>query len=334
MKKYMFLLLFCVYAHAALAIDLNARPDVQAYIEHISARHQFDPLQLTNWFNQVEFFRPTVSKVQKTGPARPTPFYVYRDAIITKKRIDAGVIYFKKHKKALLAAEAKYGVPVSIMLGILGIESGYGVNTGHYSAFQGLATLAFNHPTRRTYFTSELTSYLLLCREQDWDPLRVRSSFDGGLGLPQFMPSSYREYAVKTPENGGKPNLFMDEDTIASMGNYLRAKGWQAGKPIAARAKLIHKKGMPSFYPEPTTKFTLQFTLAELKKRYGVIPYKNFPSDFKANVFPLENTNGLEHWLAFHNFYVIRRYNNSTHYVMTAYTLGNIITEKVRRQNK
>jgi len=321
------LLFFYFYTSCSFAIDLGARPDIQAYIQNISQKYNFDQAELTSWFNQTDFLKVTVAKVQHK-PTQPTPFYAYRNAIITPERVKAGVAYWEQHKEALLAAEARYGVPVEIMMGILGIESGYGANTGHYSAFQGLATLAFNHPSRRAYFTSELTSYLLLCREQGWDPLRVQSSFDGGLGLPQFMPSSYREYAVKTRENGGKPNLFEDDDAIASMGNYLRAKGWQAEQPIAVRAKVIAKKGAHSVNAED---IPAMLTLAELKQQHGLVPFQSIPPDLKATVLSVQERYALEHWLSFHNFHVIKKYNNSTNYAMTVYELGNVICGKTKK---
>jgi membrane-bound lytic murein transglycosylase B len=316
------LLFFYFHTSASLAIDLGSRPDIQTYIQNISQKYNFEQAQLTNWFNQTDFLEVTVSKVHK--PSKPKPFYIYRDALMTPERIKSGAAYWKEHKKALLSVEKRYGVPPEIMLGILGIETGYGVNTGHYSAFQGLITLAFNHPSRRPYFTSELTNYLLLCREQGWDPLSVRSSFDGGLGLPQFMPSSYREYAISANDSE-QPNLFEDDDTIVSMGNYLHRKGWQAEKPIVVPAKIIDGK---SIYPIPPEGVPALLTLAELKQRYGVVPRQNLPDDLKAGILALQNEHGLEYWLFFQNFLVIKKYNNSTNYAMTVYSLGKAALHK------
>lgn len=318
------LLMACFYTQVCCAIDLSRRPDIQTYIQTISQKYHFDQVELINWFNQTDFLKVTIAKVHK--PVKPTPFYVYRNAIITPVRIKQGVAYFAEHREALLAAQKNYGVPVEVMLGILGIETGYGVNTGHYSAFQGLLTLAFNHPSRSHYFTSELTSYLLLCREQGWNPLLVQSSFDGGLGLPQFMPSSYREYAVNAAQDGEQPNLFEDDDAIASMGNYLRAKGWQANQPVAVPAKVMKKQGVRAI---PQEGVSAMMTLAELKKLYGVVPQqKNLPDTLKAGVLSLQMQHGLAYWLFFENFSVIKKYNNSSNYAMTIYQLGNIIRKK------
>jgi membrane-bound lytic murein transglycosylase B len=323
MKK-LVLLFICLsfYITQAFAIDLGRRPDIQAYIQMLSQQYGFDQAQLTSWFNQTEFLKLAVPKSQKAK--KPKPFYMYRNALITPARVQAGVIYWQQHKAALLAAEQRYGVPVEVLLGILGVETTYGENTGHYSAFQGLATLAFNHPSRRPYFTSELTHYLLLCREQNWNPLLVRSSFDGGLGLPQFMPSSYRMYAVSA--HGGKPNLFDDDDAIASMANYLRAKGWQAEQPIAIRAKLINKQRIRAMQAAASKKTTL----AEIKQRYGLMFPQNMPAGLTAAILPLQHPRQLEYWLGFENFSVIKKYNNSTNYAMTIYQLGSVIRSNSR----
>lgn len=327
LKLTLALIFFCCYTHAALAIDLSKRPDIQAYIEHISQKYDFNAAELTNYFNQVHFFKMTAPKVKPAKPSKPTPYYVYRRQFIPS-RIQPGVAYHEEHSARLHATEKHYGVPRGVILGILGIETGYGVNTGHSSAFQGLVTLAFNHPYRRDYFRSELTSYLLLCRERNWNPLRVQSSFDGGLGLPQFMPSSYREYAVRAFSDGRKPNLFENDDAIASIGNYLRAKGWQADMPIISPAKIINPKLAHHIPPEGTK---TKLTLAELKSRYGVVPsQKEFPSHLKANVLFLQTHHGKaqQPWIAFENFSVIKRYNNSTNYAMTVYELGKIISQQ------
>lgn len=321
-------LICCFYAITASAIDLSTRPDIQAYIERISKRYHFNQAQLTSWFNRVDFLKITISKVKK--PHRPTPYYAYRDAFLKPALIRSGVAYWKTNKATLLAAQAHYGIPIPVMIGILGIETGYGVNTGHHFAFQGLVTLAFHHPTRRAYFTSELTEYLLLCRDMGWNPLRIQSSFDGGLGLPQFMPSSYREYAVKTEKNAKKPNLFKSKDAIPSMGNYLRAKGWETGKPITTRAEIIHKAGIHSLNPK---NLPIMQPLSELKKRYGIVPVKPISADLKASVVLLQEKGRMEYWLTFHNFKVIKKYNNSTYYAMTVYELGEAVHRKMIKKS-
>lgn len=324
-KIFLCLLFVSFYANSSFAIDLSTRPDIQEYIQTISQKYHFDSAQLTTWFNQIELLKPTIQKVKK--PGKPTPFYVYRDLIVTPARIRAGTAYWQKHKKTLALAEKRYGVPAKIIIGILGIETTYGKDTGHYSAFQGLATLAFEHPQRRDYFTTELTQYLLLCREHNWNPLTIRSSFDGGLGLPQFMPSSYREYAVSANSHKKPDLLTNDQDAILSIANYLHAKGWQPKKPIAIRAKVIDKHAAATVQSNGTP----SFTLTELQQHYGLIPTQKVPKNSKVGVLSLQYPHETKLWLSFRNFSVIKAYNNSTNYAMTIYTLGNVVSAAMKK---
>lgn len=304
----------------SFAIDLSQEADVRNYIEAISRKYDFDQAQLTNWFNQIDFVDIAVKKSQ--AAKAPTPFYIYRNKIITPARIKKGVVYWQKHRKALLKAQQRYGVPAAVILGILGIETTYGENIGHSSAFRGLATLAFKHPTRRPYFTDELTQFLLLSREHGWNPLVVPSSFDGGLGLPQFMPGSYRRYAVEADGSRGLPNLFSNNgDAIASIGNYLRAKGWQANQPVVMRARVLNNR----YSQLENSNGKVNFTVADLRQQYGLTPVQAVSPQKKTGVLLLQNTLHKEYWLAFQNFSVIKTYNNSSNYAMTVYELGHAV---------
>jgi len=324
------LLLLLLYTSFSYAIDLSTRPDIQQYIQTISQKYGFDQAELASLFNQINFRESTLAKIKPSAQTKPKPYYAYRDALITPKRVDDGVAYWQQHQETLQKAEKIYGVPATLLIGILGVETGYGKNIGSHSALQGLTTLAFNHPTRRPYFTSELTEFLLLCRDQGWDPRQVISSFDGGLGLPQFMPSSYRYYAVSS-EQGRQPDLFNnDEDVIFSMANYLSKKGWRPEQPIVAKAKML--KNRKNLDIETDSK--PRFTLVELKSQYGLAPANAAtPQDLKAGILALETKQTLEHWLAFHNFSVIKKYNNSTNYAMTVYQLGNVISAEAKKRD-
>ncbi len=328
-QKFLLGIFLTCYSLSSFALDLSRERDVREYIETISQRYNFDEAQLTSWFNQISFEKSTLRKLRAqarpTQPSIPTPFYIYRDKLITPKRVHAGVAFWRQHAQALAIAQQRYGVPAEIIIGILGIETTYGENTGHYSAFRGLTTLAFNHPTRRAYFTSELTNFLLLSRAQGWNPLAIRSSFDGGLGLAQFMPSSYREYAVNAQgERDANVDLWRSGDAIASIGNYLRAKGWQPNQPIAIPAKVLNNDYRRLHDPDGK----LKFTIAELQQNYGLAPNKAMPPDTKVGVIYLQDRHNREAWITLKNFSVVRAYNGRINYVMTAYELGRVIAAK------
>ena len=300
LRNLLCLALFLLCTSLAFASNLSARSDVQQYVERVSQQYSFDVKQLNSWFDSMDLFQPTVSTVKKP----PVPFYVYRDRIMTPERIEAGVQYWQAHKQTFDLAEQRYGVPASIIMGILGIETTYGANTGHYSAFQGLASMAFNRATRKEYFASELTEYLLLCREHGWNPLAVRSSFDGGLGLAQFMPSSYRKYAVSA-NPALKPDLFdEDDDAILSVANYLMKKGWHPGEPVVIPGKVVYMQG-----------------------KSVLMPTSKVPHYLNMKTLPLMEKNGFLYWVSFHNFYVIKSYNNSNDYAMTVYQLGQAVVQ-------
>lgn len=308
-----------VYMMPAAAIDLKTNPDVRRYIDSIVEQHQFDVNDLYHWFSQIEFNERTVNNVKRLSKAQS--WESYRDSFIEPQRIQEGRLFWKTYAKMLKAAEKRYGVPSEIILGIIGVETFYGKNTGKSSVLEGLATIAFTHPTRRQYFTNELTEFLLLCREQGWDPLEIIGSFDGGMGLPQFMPSSYRMYAIATSGHGYSDLFENPHDAIASIGYYLEQKGWHRGEPVVVRAKVLPQYKLMT---EKEADGALNYSLEELA-HLGFVPTRRIPKlqDTKVGLFGLETQNGMEYWITFHNFQVIRLYNTRAKYALVVYLLGN-----------
>lgn len=314
--------LFAGFMLNAGAIDLKQAPEVQSYLQEISKTHGFDLDQLNHWFSQVDF-DPTIIKKFQQPPPPPKPWRIYQKKNIASL-IEPGMAFSKKYQKILASAERHYGVPAKTIAAIIGIETVYGTHIGNYSAFESLTTYAFHVPRRRPYFESELTAFLLLSREQNWDIFKVQSSVDGGLGIPQFMPSSYRRFAVDADGNG-KMNLFTNfNDAIASVGNYLKKAGWQKGEPIAVPAKiLVPEKYKALLKEDGTPKFTLQ-TL----RSYGIAPLKSAPRNLKTGVVFFEGKKGLEVWLTFPNYLVIRSYNRSPAYDVAVAELGNLMVKR------
>ncbi len=336
MLKKLMLGFLIFYSIAAFPLNLHEEPAVRAYIERISKEHGFNETQLNYWFGQVKFNESVLAKMnpppvqwrpRPPGVVISNPWYKYREIFVTEERVQRGVAFWKKNAQMLVEAEHRYGVPAEVIAGIIGVESMYGPDKGHYSVINTLSTLAFHFPRRSQYFTSELTQFLLLCRKEGWDPLEIKGSYAGALGIPQFMPSSYRSYAVDA-DNSGSSNLFdNDHDTILSVANYLQKNGWQKGKPVALPAKVTNDK----YVMLANQNGKLRFTVKELHE-YGLKPKKSVSGKTPAGVLFLQQPDNMEYWMTFPNFMVLKRYNANTRYAMMVYELGNIVKEASKKR--
>ena len=303
------------------ASELTKRADVQQFMQEMVQKHHFTESELNHWFSDTTL-QPKIIEAMKR-PAETKPWYQYREIFLTPKQIENGVQFWKDNHKALARAQKEYGIPPEMITAIIGIETRYGKNQGQYKVIDALSTLAFDYPPRATFFRGELGHYLLLCREQRFDPLSLRGSYAGAMGIPQFIPSSYRHYAI-TFSQGSQANLFDSMDAIGSVANYFKQHGWQANKAIASKASIVgsdYKKKLANrSNPIPNT------TLKTLKD-YGVSPRNPAPLDALATVLELEQADKPEYWVTFQNFYVITRYNHSSLYAMAAFQLSEKIRE-------
>ncbi len=313
MKKQLFLVLWFIQctAHAA---DL---PGIPAFIDEMVAKHQFKREELQQAFSRAEYRPDVIESITK--PAILKPWVEYRPNFINPQRIDGGVQFWQKYHAALKRAEKQYGVPQEIILGVIGVETLYGRNPGKYRALDALTTLAFEYPRRADFFRDELEQYLLLAREQGFDLLSVQASYAGALGIPQFMPSNYRRYAVDYNGNGKIDIMNEPEDAIGSVANYLKQYGWRCSEPVALLSKIDDEKRLG--------------VVGEARpyvawREAGVLPLKK-PEGYLPPAWLLDFTveSGKEYWLVFSNFNVIMRYNNSNFYAMTVYQLGEAIRE-------
>lgn len=321
-KKLILTLISICYMLPAIALDLNQHPDVRAYINHLTQKYNYNENDLYRWFSVVNFNQSIIDSMTK--PAESKSWIDYRKIFMQPARIEAGVNYWQTHAKTLAAAEKKYGVPAEIIVGILGVETGYGANKGKSYVLEALTTIAFQYPPRSKYFTSELTEFLLLSREQGWNPLTIKGSYAGAMGLPQFMPSSYRTYAVDGNQNG-RINLFDDhEDVIASIGNYLEKKGWHRGEPSIVSAKVVNNRNQ---IPEADMNGKVKFTLKQLADN-GFVPAKKVPKNLQVGLLAFETENGMQYWMTFHNFEVIKRYNTNSKYALVVWELGETVRMK------
>jgi len=307
-----FLILFLLslfWSHAVIAdSDFIERPDVKKFIMQMVQKHHFIQSELTDIFSTVQM-RPAVIKSVKT-PLEQKPWYTYQMLFVTEWRIRQGVEFWNTYKDALERAEKEYGVPASIIVATIGVETKYGKNTGSYRVIDALSNLAFSDSTRAPFFRQELEEFLLLVREQHLDPLKVMGSYAGAIGQPQFMPSSYRRYAVNFSGNS-KIDLSNNEiDVIGSIANYYKKHGWKTQQPIAFKTDFANKKN------------ELQNNAIVNPADFGIPSLRNE----KSKLIELEGYFGREYWLSFHNFDVIKRYNPSNLYAMAVYQLSYYIS--------
>ncbi|OOY42291.1 lytic murein transglycosylase B, partial [Solemya velum gill symbiont] len=218
--------------------------------------------------------------------------------------------------------EREYQVPAHVIVGIIGVETRWGRITGDYVVLDTLSTIAFDYPRRSAYFTKELEEFLLMSREEGVDPRTPRGSYAGAMGLGQFMPSSFRKYAVDYSRDGVR-DLMNPKDAIASVANYFKAHGWKPGEDVAVRA---NKSG--SAYRKVKWGYSSNYTLRELS-RVGVKPRKKIKTN-EVSLLRFANYKSDEVWLGLNNFYVITRYNRSSKYAMAVYQLGEQLNKRVR----
>ena len=304
-----------------LSDTMVMQPGVQPFIKQMVAQHGFSEMQLTALFSQIVSRDDIIAKISR--PAEKTkPWRDYRKIFLDEPRIQGGVEFWHAHAKALERAEQVHGVPAEIIVAILGVETRYGRITGNDGVLEALATLAFDYPKRASFFRSELEHYLLLTREEGIDPLALSGSYAGAMGLAQFMPSSYRAYAVDFDNDGHRDLWQNPTDAIGSVANYLSRHGWRRNEAIVTPATVQGQTYQTLLSQDLKPKYSV----AELR-RLGVMPQT--PADIAKPAILLEllGDDGLEYWLGFENFYVITRYNHSPLYAMAVYQLS----QEIRR---
>ena len=292
----------------------------QAFINKMVTDYHFDKNYVAKLITNIQFSPEVISHIKQ--PYERFAWYIYRKTFVTDARAQAGVIYWQRHAKTLVKDQQIYGIPASIIVAIIGIESNYGQSLGEYPVLNSLGTLAFDYPPRADYFQSELSQYLLLTKELNLNPVSLYGSYAGAMGYPQFMPSNYRRYATHK-------DLFNDtSDVIDSVAHYLQQYGWQRNKLITVPAEVTGNKYPQLFNYELNPKYTI----AELKK-YGIKPDAALPDDCQVNIIRLKKQQGHEYWLGLHNFYVITDYNSSAQYAMAVYQLAEKIKNFYHQQN-
>ena len=307
----------CAGAHAG---DYSTRPEVRAYIDTLVTTHHFERTELERLFKGVRRQNSALKAMDHQAEAKP--WYEYRGIFINDQRVERGVDFWKTHAELLARIEREYLVPVPVVLAIAGVETYYGNNLGRFPVLDALVTLGFDYPRRAAFFRGELTEMLLLGREEGLDYEELRGSFSGAVGFSQFMPSSYRYYAVDF-DGDGKRNLWHAPDALASIANYLARHGWKRGGAIADRVTL--EKGTGGLPLNRELKPWL--SRADVRNYGAVSGIAGEEPMFSLLAFELRD--GVrEHWATYHNFYVISRYNHSRRYSMAVYQLSEILKQR------
>jgi membrane-bound lytic murein transglycosylase B len=300
--------------------DLS-RPEIHTFIDQLAAQG-FDRGQLTTLLGAAEPQQKILDAISR--PAEKTlQWWEYRARVLTQERIDAGVQLWHDHKELLDQVAIEYQVPPEYLIAVLGVETRYGRITGRFRVVDALATLAFDYPPRAAYFRKELTEFLLLAREDKFDPLSIRGSYAGAMGALQFMPSSYRKFAV-SEQRAPHRDLWGDwGDIFASTANYLHQAGWQYGAPVLAEAQLPADAAVA--VPEH---LSLNQTLGGLRS-LGLTVASGLPEDTPALLLAAPQPDAAGYRVGFRNFYVITRYNNSPLYAMAVHDLAQAIAQQI-----
>lgn len=323
-----FLLAACLLASQPVSASPKylSRPDVRAFIDSMSDEHGIDSGELERILGDVRY---TPAAVRLIGPApssAPSParsYARYRAKFLTPALISAGTRFWSQHGEDLARAEAEFGVPPELILGILGVETAFGQNTGSFRAIDALATIAFDGQRRQDFFRGELKELLLLARETGIDPLVIKGSYAGAVGLPQFMPSSYRRYAVDYDGDGAVDLLGSPADAIGSVASYMKAFGWVPGETPTARVRLL-----PGSEPELVSGLQRVHDVADVQIK-GVVFSGSEPPAGLVSIFELPTPGKPSKFVAgFTNFEVVTRYNRSTFYASAVLELAEAIRDR------
>jgi len=301
------------------------RDDVKHFIDELVNDHGFDRAYLNKLFSKAERLDNVLESIAK--PAEKTlNWKQYRPIFVTEKRTRRGHEFIEEHRATLERAEKEYGVPLEIIAAVIGVETYYGRITGSYTVFDSLTTLGFDYPPRSRFFKSELKQFLLLSNEEHIDVEDMTGSYAGAMGMPQFISSSYRRYAVDFDGDGKRDLWHSIPDVIGSVANYFSEHGWKRGQGVVYPVKVTD----PSVVPEKNSLKPYDTVASFMKKGVvlsGMDGSEKIAADDQATLLKFYGKQGDEYWLGLKNFYVITRYNHSDMYALAVYQLSQKLKE-------
>jgi membrane-bound lytic murein transglycosylase B len=308
---------------AQLSFDLT-RPEIVAFAQEVAARHESLEERAVLELLGKAAPQPRIIELISRPVERVSPWWEYRSRFLTEQRITEGARFWEMHREVLERVSSERGVPPEYIVAIIGVETLYGRITGGFRVLDALTTLAFDYPPRSEYFRRELEQFMLLAREESVDPLSTLGSYAGAMGAPQFMPSSYRRYAVDGGMDQRRDLWSAWDDVIASVANYFREHGWETGAPVLAEVEL-----------DPDATFTIDTRNLELNETIeslaagGVHALHDAPGDTPAILVFAEQPEGPAYRVGFRNFQVITRYNRSSRYAMAVHELAQAIAARM-----
>jgi membrane-bound lytic murein transglycosylase B len=306
----------------AFAIDTH-REDVAGFIDEVSQRDAIDKRQLRKLLSMANS-QPSIIAAMDRPAEKAKPWFEYRPIFLTERRIQEGTDFWLSHRRELDQASVRSGVAPEYIAAIVGVETYYGRMTGSYRVLDALTTLAFDYPARAKFFRDELEQFILLSRDMGLDTLNVKGSYAGAMGAPQFMPSNYRRFAVDADADGHVDLWNNWSDVCASVGNYLKEHGWNAGEPVLSEATVEPDKAVG------LDGHTLALTeTVESLKTKGVNFDNLLPPEAPALLIAADEPDGI-HWrVGYNNFYAITRYNHSALYAMAVYELATAVKQRI-----
>ncbi len=311
----------CAKALAEPAVPYAVRPEVKAFVGDLVKRHGFVERELDRLFAHAKRQQAVLSAMQ-LRPSGARSWADYRSAFVNPERVQGGLKFWNRNRATLARARVQFGVPEEVIVAILGIETFYGRRTGHWRVIDTLATLAFDYPPRAGYFRAELENFLLFARDRGLNVLSVRGSYAGAIGIPQFMPGTYRRYAVDF-DGDGQCDLRKAADAIGSVANFLKEHGWRRGEAALLDAQVSGAE----FAAYVDGGLRPRYSLDELEKA-GVHARGIAPADERALLVELQ-TPGVssEYRVGFHNFWVVTRYNHSAFYASAVIDLARTLRD-------
>lgn len=294
----------------------------KAFAAEMARKHGWEAEDVLGQVARGRYSQPIIDAMER--PFEAQPWHKYRRLFVTPERIAGGVRFWRDNADLLESVRAAYGVPPELIVAIIGVETNYGANLGKHRALDALSTLAFAYPKRASFFRGELEALLLLARDEDVDPQAALGSYAGALGKPQFIPSSYRAYAVDFDRDGKRDLWSSNEDVAGSVANYFVRHGWRRDGAVAFPAEVPSGREPPGL--EVAVKKPLKPNTTTAALRVAGVDWRGaVESDASAALIRLDGPDGDLYWVGFDNFYVITRYNHSNLYAMAVFELGEAV---------